>query len=160
MMAFMTVQEFAHPAPAASAWASYRRMQVRLTERLNRELSEAAGLSQADLEVLVALSETPQESVRDISLRCGLEWEKSRLSHQLRRMEARGLVTRGACFEDNRSSTVALTDVGRDAAARGKEVEAAVVARHMATVLSPEQFAQLGTMADAVLATLENPHRP
>lgn len=154
----MPVQETAVPSAALSAWASYRRMQVRLTERLNRELSESAGLSQADLDVLVALSENPDESVRDMALRCGLEWEKSRLSHQLRRMEARGLVARGACFEDNRSSTVALTDLGREAAARGQQVEAAVIAQHMGAALSPEQFAQLGGMADAVLATLESPH--
>jgi DNA-binding MarR family transcriptional regulator len=143
-----------------AAWGSYRRMQVRLTERLNRELSEAAGLSQADLEVLTALSEHPSDSVRDISLRCGLDWEKSRLSHQLRRMEARGLVARGACFEDNRSSTVALTDAGRKAAARGREIEATVIARYLGSALSPEQFAELGTMAEAVLATLESTHRP
>lgn len=148
------------PAAGMAAWASYRRMQVRLTERLNRELSEAAGLSQADLEVLTTLSENPSETVRDISLRCGLDWEKSRLSHQLRRMEARGLVLRGACFEDNRSSTVTLTDAGREAAARGREVEASVIATHMGAALSPEQFHQLGTLADAVLATLETPHRP
>ncbi|WP_411720118.1 MarR family winged helix-turn-helix transcriptional regulator [Mycetocola sp.] len=156
----MTAQETAIPASGMTAWASYRRMQVRLTERLNRELSEVAGLSQADLEVLTVLSENPDDSVRDISLRCGLEWEKSRLSHQLRRMEARGLVARGACFEDNRSSTVALTDVGREAAARGREVEATVIARHLGTALSAEQLDRLGTMAEAVLATLETPHRP
>jgi DNA-binding MarR family transcriptional regulator len=159
-MVRMTVQETAIPASGMAAWASYRRMQVRLTERLNRELSEAAGLSQADLEVLTALAEHPSDSVRDISLRCGLDWEKSRLSHQLRRMEARGLVARGACFEDNRSSTVALTTAGREAATRGRQIEATVIARHMGTALTAEQFDQLGTMADAVLATLESPHRP
>ena len=40
-------------------------------------------------------------------------WEQSRLSHQLRRMEQRGLVTRELCTEDNRSSVIRITDAGR-----------------------------------------------
>src|SRR5215813_3060726 len=103
-----------------AAWASYQRMRVRLTERINRELAQKAGLSEADFEILSALIESPNESVRALALRCGLEWEKSRLSHQLRRMEERALITRLECAEDNRSSVIRITESGRKAAAEAR----------------------------------------
>ena len=54
------------------------------------------------------------------ALRCGLEWEKSRLSHQLQRMEVRGLVTREDCAEDNRGSVIRVTNAGRKLAAEAR----------------------------------------
>src|SRR4051795_9239388 len=103
------------------AWARYQRMRVRLTGRLNRELAHETGLSEADFEILVALTESPDESVRALALRCGLEWEKSRLSHQLRRMEMRGLVIREDCAEDSRGSSIRVTEAGRALAAAAME---------------------------------------
>lgn len=135
-------------------------MRVRLAGRINRELSEKTGLSEADCEVLLALADTPQEAVRDLALRCGLEWEKSRLSHQLRRMEQRGLVERGTCDEDGRGSTVALTEQGRAAAAAGKKVQDEAVRRYVAGILTPEQYDQLGVIAETILTAIEEPHRP
>src|SRR5258708_22402429 len=97
-----------------AAWANYQRMRVRLTERINRELAQKAGLSEADFEILSALIESPNESVRALALRCGFEWEKSRLSHQLRRMEESGLITRLECAEDNPGSVIRVTEAGRN----------------------------------------------
>src|SRR5258708_33178712 len=103
-----------------TGWANYQRMRVRLTDRINRARAKKAGLSEADFGILSALIETPNESVRALALRCGLEWEKSRLSHQLRRMEERGLITRQECAEDNRGSVIRVTEAGRKLAAEAK----------------------------------------
>jgi DNA-binding MarR family transcriptional regulator len=144
----------------AAAWASYQRMRARLTGRLNRELSQKTGVSEADFEILVALTESTDEPVRALALRCGLEWEKSRLSHQLRRMEARGLVTREECTEDNRGSVIRVTDAGRRLAAEAREHYEQAVRRYITDVLTPEQMAALGTIAETVLAQLEIEHSP
>ncbi len=143
-----------------TAWVSYQRMRVRLTERLNRELARKTGLSEADYEILAALTETPDESVRALALRCGLEWEKSRLSHQLRRMEARGLVIREECVEDNRGSVIRVTDAGRTLAAEAKRHYEQAVQQYVTDVLSPEQLAALGSIAKTILSQLEEPHNP
>ncbi|MCC6455782.1 MAG: MarR family transcriptional regulator [Caldilineaceae bacterium] len=144
----------------AAAWASYQRMRARLTGRLNREISQNSGLSEADFEILAALTESADEPVRALALRCGLEWEKSRLSHQLRRMEARGLVTREECTEDNRGSVIRVTDDGRKLAAEARAHYEQAVRRYVADALTPEQMAALGTIAETVLAQLEEGHRP
>jgi len=143
-----------------SAWASYQRMRVRLTGRLNRELAQKTGLSEADYEILVALTETPDESVRAQALRCGLEWEKSRLSHQLKRMEKRGLVMREECVEDNRGSVIRVTEAGRKLAADARLHYEQAVQRYVIDILTPEQLDALGAIAETVLAQLEKPHKP
>jgi DNA-binding MarR family transcriptional regulator len=138
----------------------YQRMRVRLTGRLNRELSQKSGLSEADYEILVALTETPDESVRALALRCGLEWEKSRLSHQLKRMEERGLVMREDCIEDNRGSVIRVTEAGRKIAADARLQYEQAVQRFVIDVLSSEQLEALGAIAETVLAQLEESHKP
>jgi DNA-binding MarR family transcriptional regulator len=143
----------------AAAWASYQRMRARLTGRLNQELAHKTGLSEADFEILVALAESPDESVRALALRCGLEWEKSRLSHQLRRMEQRGLVTRENCSEDNRGSVIRETDAGRKLAEEAKHHYEQAVRRHVTDVLTADQMEALGIIAETLLNHLEEPHR-
>ena len=142
-----------------AAWANYQRMRVRLTERINRQLAQKAGLSEADFEILCALIESPNESVRALALRCGLEWEKSRLSHQLRRMEERGLVTRLECAEDNRGSVIRVTEAGRNLVTEAKVYYEQAVQQYVVDVLTAEQLQAMGTIAEIIIHQLEESHK-
>src|SRR5215475_237160 len=142
-----------------AAWSNYQRMRVRLTERINRELAQKAGLSEADFEILSALIDSPNESVRALALRCGLEWEKSRLSHQLRRMEERDLITRQECAEDNRSSVIRVTETGRKLANEAKVYYEQAVRQYVVDALTAEQLQALGTIAEVISHQLEEPRR-
>lgn len=144
----------------AAAWASYQRMRVQLAGRLNRELARAVGLSEADFEILAALADSSADPVRALALRCGLDWEKSRLSHQLRRMEERGLVRREPCAEDSRGAVVRVTDAGRQLAAQARSVHEEAVRRYVCDVLTSEQLDALGEIAQAILAHLDEGHTP
>lgn len=138
-------------------WISYQRMRTRLAERISRELAQNTGLSDADAEILIAVLESPQDSIRAMVLRCGLEWEKSRLSHQLKRMETRGLLVREDCFEDNRGSIVRLTEIGRELALKAKLHYEISVQRYFMDVLSEDQLAALQEITATVLRGLEKP---
>lgn len=144
-------------ATEAAAWAGYQRMRVRLAGKIGRELARTAGVSEADFEILIAIGQESGHAVRALALRCGLEWEKSRLSHQLRRMEQRGLVQREECTQDGRGSVVRLTDKGRRLAAEAKAVYEKSVSEHMMAVLTPAQVRALGEITEAVLAQIEAP---
>lgn len=98
-----------------AAWRAYLRMQSRLQAELHRRLQADSGLSIADFDVLVALTDRPDERVRVLELATSLEWEKSRLSHHLARMQKRGLITREECDDDGRGNFVVLTPEGRAA---------------------------------------------
>ena len=136
-------------------WESYQRLRLRLSERLNRELAEATGLSEADFEVLTALIESSDDSVRALSLRCGLEWEKSRLSHHLRRMEKRGLIIREDCIEDNRGTVIRVTALGSQLAVEARLIYEQAVQRYVTDVLTADQLEALGEITSTILKGLE-----
>ncbi len=96
------------------AWVAYMRVQLRMNYEMNRQLQADSGLSLADYDVLVALSDN-DAGMRVSDLAAQIGWERSRLSHQLRRMEERGLTERRPSVEDGRTSNVVLTANGRRA---------------------------------------------
>ena len=141
------------------AWRGYTRMRVELEAALSRELSRHSGLSHADYAVLVELSEAEGGRLRAFQLGRSLRWEKSRLSHHLKRMEARGLVDREECAEDARGSEVVLTAAGRAAIEAAAPAHVEDVRRLMIDQLTREQLEALAVAAEAVLAALEAEER-
>src|SRR6201995_5150517 len=123
-----------------AAWRAFLDMHARLIARLNREISDQSGISIADFSVLVQLSEHLDARMRVLELARALRWEKSRLSHQLTRMQQRGLIERSNCSEDRRGAFVVLTDQGRRTveAAAPKHVES--VRRYLFDELSAEHI--------------------
>ncbi|HET9660004.1 MAG TPA: MarR family winged helix-turn-helix transcriptional regulator, partial [Thermomicrobiales bacterium] len=116
------------------------------------------GLSEADAAVLIALLDTPEAQLHTFELRCGLAWEKSRLSHQLRRMEARGLIERSVCPDDARSLLIWLTAEGNARALAAREVLGCAIRQSLDDVLTGEQLALLGVMTDVIVQHLERAH--
>ena len=88
------------------AWRTYLRLSSLLPAALNRQLQQDSGLTLPEYEVLVQLSEAPQQRLRPFQICEALNWEQSRLSHQLTRMERRGLVARQECEADGRGAFV------------------------------------------------------
>lgn len=76
---------------------------------------KASGLSEPDFEVLVHLTDAPDGHRRLSELAAGLQWERSRVSHQVTRMAKRRLVERHDVAEDARGASVAITREGREA---------------------------------------------
>ena len=97
------------------AWVAYMRVQLRMSYEMNRQLQADSNLSLADYDVLVALSGAKDEGMRVSDLAAQIGWERSRLSHQLRRMEERGPTERRPSADDGRITKVVLTPNGRQA---------------------------------------------
>lgn len=146
--------------PEQTAWRAYIRMQAELEAQLNRRLHERFGLSMADYEVLVHLSEAPDGVLRLFELGRIVDWEKSRLSHHLTRMAKRGLVERRECPSDGRGAFVALTPVGRAAIERAAPGHVEDVRDLVVDVLGPDRLAALGDIANSVLAALADADEP
>src|SRR3954464_14213590 len=94
-------------------WRRYLTMTSRLQTAMNRQLQQDCELSLSDYDVLVALSERGPRRVNELGEALG--WEQSRVSHQLRRMRGRGLVTHHGSDDDRRGATVERTSDGRAA---------------------------------------------
>lgn len=138
----------------AGAWRGLQLMQMRLTARLARELAADSCLSYPDYVVLVALTEQPEGALRVFELAAMLGWEKSRLSHQLRRMESRGLVTKQRCGTDRRGAVAAVSAKGRQEIEKAAPGHVAAVRRFFVDLLSEEQLRVLASVSQAVLAAL------
>lgn len=93
-------------------WRALALMGRRLVAGLEQRLQAGVGISVPDLDILMALDASPGR-LRAGSLGEMLGWEKSRISHHVSRMEARGLVRRVSCDEDHRGTWVELGDAGR-----------------------------------------------
>lgn len=144
-------------APEQHAWRGLLQMTTRLEAQLNRELQATSGLSLADYEVLVPLSEAPQGRRRVFQLASDLGWERSRLSHHLTRMQRRGLITREDCDADRRGAFVVLTDAGRSAIEEAAPAHVGTVRRLVFDGLSGEQVSSLQAVTESVLRRLDTP---
>lgn len=129
-------------------------MNQHLYATLEEELVRDSGLSAADYKVLVPLSETPAGVLRARELGTEIGWDRSRLSHHIRRMEKRGLVTREECSEDARGTMVRLTDTGRTAIERAAPKHAENVQRYFFDLVSKEELTTLAAVFDRVLENL------
>ncbi len=138
------------------AWRGWVEVGSRLGERLNRQLQHDSGLSSADYEVLVNLSEAEQGRLRSFQLGALIRWEKSRLSHHLTRMEKRGLIAREECPTDGRGAYVVLTPAGRAAIETAAPLHVEEVRRLFVDLLSEEQLQQLVDITGVVLDELRD----
>ncbi|HEY0693523.1 MAG TPA: MarR family winged helix-turn-helix transcriptional regulator [Kribbella sp.] len=141
-------------AREAHLWQSYRDLYRELTGALEARLVRNSGLSGADYALLHPLSVSECGVLRTRDLGRSIDWERSRLSHQVSRMEKRGLVVREECESDARGSMIRLTDAGRAAieAAAPDHVEA--VRSFVFDVLSREDQDTLTSLLDRVLEGL------
>lgn len=136
------------------AWRSFRQMERELAGRIRRQLTRDTGLSDADYEILRALADAPDSMLRARVLRYRLRWEKSRLSHQIGRMERRGLVAREDCDEDSRGSVIRLTGPGREAISAAHGEYAKAVRKSLIDRLNADQLDALTDISETVLASL------
>ena len=140
----------------ARAWRSFVQAESRLGATLQRRLQAECGMSMADYEVLVNLSEADGGRLRAFALGDAVHWEKSRLSHHLSRMEKRGLIERQECPTDGRGAFVVITPAGRRAIEAAAPAHVAHVRRYVVDVLTPEQLEALGVISDAILHGLQD----
>lgn len=131
-------------------WRAFLAAVRLLTAELERELQADADMPHAYYEVLVALSEAPERTLRMSELADISRSSRSRLSHAVARLEDEGWVERRECPTDRRGALAHLTDKGfavLEAAAPG---HVAAVRRHLFDRLSAEQVGQLGRISAAV----------
>lgn len=125
--------------PEMRAWRSYVVASLRLRQRLHRELVSAHGLSLADYEVLVTLDSHDDNRMRMSDLATMLGSTKSRLSHQVGRMESEGLLRRVRDPEDRRGVIAELTTAGADLLEEAAPTHVAGVRAHLITLLSSDE---------------------
>jgi DNA-binding MarR family transcriptional regulator len=168
----MLIQVLAVPKPRwltareARGWRGYLRMRDLLDLQIGRDLARNSGLSAADYSVLAALSEAEGHQLRPTDLAQRLLWSKSRLSHGLDRMAARGLIRRHSHPTDSRAFVIALTGHGLASIERAAPDHVASVRGHFIDLLTDDQLDALGDATETIIEHLtglselpSSPHR-
>lgn len=141
-------------AAQQQAWRHWIALGTTLPAALNRALQES-GLSLSDYDVLVALSEADDDRLRVGDLATALGWERSRLSHHLRRMEARGLVAREECADDGRGAWSVVTPDGVEAIRAAAPSHARLVRELVFDDLTHDELAVLTDVLGGVRRRVE-----
>jgi DNA-binding MarR family transcriptional regulator len=106
--------------------------------RVGRDIAQATGLSGPEFGVLSRLVGIGKGEIRQQALAKAMGWDKSRLSHQLTRMQERALIARQPT--DGNAVLVVLTQLGREKLEAARPVHAESVRRNLLSRLTPEQI--------------------
>jgi DNA-binding MarR family transcriptional regulator len=130
-------------------WHAWKQASEAVRARVAEDISLATGLSDADFGILTRLVDLGDGALRQNELAASLGWHRSRLSHQLTRMEQRDLVSRGPA---DGGVVVTITDRGREYVDAARPVHAAAVRVHLLDYVPPRQLGEiadlLGRIAD------------
>lgn len=124
-------------------WRRWMGLNAELLATINRELQADTGLSTPDYQVLVVLTDSVEGQVRVSDLAALLQWERSRVSHHIARMEKRRLVRRLECPDDGRGSVVRITETGQAAVERAAPGHVRAVRRLVFDALTAQEVTQL-----------------
>lgn len=140
-------------------WRAWLSASTLLMDAFSRDLQDSHGMTMADYEILVRLSESPDHRMRMSELAQATLSSRSRLSHQIDRMEQAGLVARQACNDDRRGYFASLTKDGYATLVSAAPAHVGSVRARLVDVLTPEEFRALGSASQKLLEALEESDR-
>ena len=138
-----------------TAWVRLAAVVELLPGVLDSQLRRDADVTHFEYYAMAMLSEAPERTLRMTSLARQTNSTLPRLSHVVRRLEARGLVERFPCPEDGRATNVRLTDDGATTIEQSAPGHVATVRHHVLDALTAEQVAQLSDITGALLQRLD-----
>ena len=128
------------------AWRTFLRAHSAIVRALEAELLAEHDLPLASYDVLVQLSESPDQRLRMTELADRVLLSRSGLTRLADRLEREGLITREPCPSDARGTLAVLTDAGLDRLRRAWPTHLRGVEQHVTSRLTPQELTQLGTL--------------
>jgi DNA-binding MarR family transcriptional regulator len=135
-------------------WRSFMVATKLLREQLDSDVDRGTSVPSAYYEVLVRLSEAPDRRLRLCELADQSQSSRSRLSHSLARLEAKGWIEREVCDSDRRGAFAVLTDEGYAALEAAAPVHVDSVRTHLFDQLDRDQLTQLRSISERLLEHL------
>ena len=141
------------------SWRAFIVGSTLLTDTLDRELRQAHGISLAEYEILVRLSESPDRTLRMAKIAESMQHSRSRVTHTVSRMEKDGLIRRIAATDDKRGVDAVMTDKGWELLKAAAHTHVTGVRAHFVDLADPSDYEALGRVMNAVSDQLvaENP---
>jgi DNA-binding MarR family transcriptional regulator len=142
-------------AAEVDSWLSLVRLMTWLPWSIDQQLRRDSGLAMVEYQVMARLSQSPERTIRMSSLADLVNASLSRLSHLVKRLEARGFVRREPDPADGRFTNAILTAKGLQALTDAAPGHVAHVRSLVIDVLSPEQLRRMGLAADRIMSHID-----
>jgi DNA-binding MarR family transcriptional regulator len=139
------------------AWRSFLTATTLLFARIDDDL-KPFDLSGSEYAILVRLNEAPGRQLRMAQIADALCHSRSRITHTVKRMELKGLVTRADSSDDGRGVVAVLTDAGAQKLAEAAPGHVATVRKNLFDLGSPDDIAALTRVMDAIADELGYTH--
>ena len=137
------------------SWQNFLEASLRLYGTLNKKLSEQHKLSLVDVRLLEILSRSDTGSARMGDLAEQLLSLPSRVTRQIRRLEAAGLVEREASPDDGRGVLAGITERGRALVDESLATYGEAVREYFLGPLTRPQMSALGENCRRISADLK-----
>jgi DNA-binding MarR family transcriptional regulator len=142
-------------AAEVDSWLALVRLMTWLPWSIDQQLRRDSNLGMVEYQVLARLSQSPERTLRMSSLADFTNASLSRLSHLVKRLEARGLVRREPDPADGRFTNAILTEKGFQTLVEAAPGHVAHVRSLVIDVLSPEQLRRIGRDADRIMSHID-----
>lgn len=142
--------------PRAAAWEIYFTTTARLTERIEASLKCQCGLSMPEYSVLLMTDRAGDDGIRPSHLAHQVVFSRSRLTHTMKRLESRGLISRRPCHGDGRGGLVFLTPDGKRLFDEAAIVQRDVIRRLFLDDITAEEIDTLTTLFTRVSARIDH----
>ena len=140
----------------AAAWELYFTTTARLTERIEAALKCQSGLSMPEYSVLLMTDRASEAGIRPSVLAHKVVFSRSRLTHTMKRLESRNLISRRPCQGDGRGGLVFLTDAGKRLFDEAAIVQRDVIRRLFLNEITPEEIDMLTGLFSRVSERINN----
>ncbi|WP_299240688.1 MarR family winged helix-turn-helix transcriptional regulator [uncultured Actinomyces sp.] len=140
----------------AAAWELYFTTTARLTERIEAALKCQSGLSMPEYSVLLMTDRAGEAGIRPSVLAHKVVFSRSRLTHTMKRLESRNLISRRPCQGDGRGGLVFLTDAGKRLFDEAAFVQRDVIRRLFLNEITPEEIDMLTGLFSRVSERINN----
>ena len=140
----------------AAAWELYFTTTARLTERIEVALKCQSGLSMPEYSVLLMTDRAGEAGIRPSVLAHKVVFSRSRLTHTMKRLESRNLISRRPCQGDGRGGLVFLTDAGKRLFDEAAIVQRDVIRRLFLNEITPEEIDMLTGLFSRVSERINN----
>ena len=138
-------------------WRSFLETNQRVFRQVDEQLQADFDLTNSEFGVLALLSEADEQQLRAKDLGDQLGWERSRISHQITRMQKRGLVEKRKCPVDSRGIFVHITEQGMKRLKEAAPSHVETVRESLLAPLSNDEQQQLFHLLEKIRLPLSDP---
>ncbi|WP_309299308.1 MarR family transcriptional regulator [Paenibacillus sp. YYML68] len=128
-------------------WNMWKGSFKRIFGRVVKDMSEHTGLSEGDFGILDRLVQFGNGKLRQQESADSMDWDKSRLSHHLTRMEKRGLVVRKP-LDTDRGVEVIITSAGKTALDEALPIVSKAIRKYFLDQLTDQDMESITRLAE------------